>query len=192
MSTPVSTPVATPMGVSPDPHSLTPAATPSEMLATEAANDPDAHLVDTTDETYCLIMAHRINLIPAQDDFFQALASGLLVKIPPAVPTKDPFEPSDILGPTTTRFIALHLLSCRASAKQSDSLGASNLPHNPMFPKNTTDSILREYLGSFRGLGLLSRLRGIPGSMSGLIPWHILAAVKAVEGLDSMFGTEKM
>jgi mediator of RNA polymerase II transcription subunit 13 len=180
------------MGVSPDPHSLTPGATPSELLAADAANDPDAHLVDTTDETYCLIMAHRMNLIPGQDDFFQALASGLLIKIPPSVPTKDPFEPSELLGPLMARYIAVHLLSFRASAKQADSSGSSSQAHNPTFPKNTTDGILREYLGSFRGLGLLSRLRGMSGSMSGLVPWHILATVKAVEGLDGMFGMEKM
>jgi len=79
-STPVSTPQA---GVSPsDPGpGLTPAATPSaDPSAMDPAADPEARLVDVTDETWGIVLAHRLHNSYSTTQFSPALISGLLVK----------------------------------------------------------------------------------------------------------------
>ncbi|PVI02871.1 hypothetical protein DM02DRAFT_653184 [Periconia macrospinosa] len=74
------TPGSTPQGVvSPD-HGLTPAATPSAENNTDPTTDPEARLVDATDETWGIILAHRLHNSNATNEFRPALISGLLVK----------------------------------------------------------------------------------------------------------------
>ncbi|UPX20448.1 mediator of RNA polymerase II transcription subunit 13 [Ascochyta rabiei] len=77
------TPAATPgAGVSPDPTlGLTPAATPSAVdTAADLTQDPDARLLDVTDETWGIILAHRLHNSNSTNQFNPALISGLLVK----------------------------------------------------------------------------------------------------------------
>lgn len=78
-NTPGSTPQA---GVSPDPTvGLTPAATPSaDAGSTDPSADPDARLIDVTDETWGVILAHRLHNSNSTNQFNPALISGLLVK----------------------------------------------------------------------------------------------------------------
>ncbi|KAH7397340.1 mediator complex subunit 13 C-terminal-domain-containing protein [Pyrenochaeta sp. MPI-SDFR-AT-0127] len=78
-NTPGSTPQA---GVSPDPTvGLTPAATPSaETITTDPSADPEARLIDVTDETWGIILAHRLHNSNSTNQFSPALISGLLVK----------------------------------------------------------------------------------------------------------------
>jgi mediator of RNA polymerase II transcription subunit 13 len=167
---------------------MTPAATPSESTAAEASNDPDAHLVDITDETWCVVLGHRINLQAGPSEYHQSLSSGVLIKVPPSAPTPNPFSSCETIDSSSVECIMIHLLWARNSAKSHD---PSTGVWSHAVPKTTTDGILREYLGLFRNLGLLAKVRGMTGSRTGLIPWHILAAVKAVEGLDLVFGTER-
>ena len=44
--------------------------------------------------------------------------------------------------------------------------------------------MLREVLGMYRNLGLLSKVKGL--DPSGLVPVHIVAALKGAEGLDGL------
>lgn len=77
-NTPGSTPQA---GVSPDPSAgLTPAATPSAEPSTDPSTDQDARLIDVTDETWGIILAHRLHNSNSTNQFSPALISGLLVK----------------------------------------------------------------------------------------------------------------
>ena len=81
------TPAATPgAGVSPDPTlGLTPAATPSAIdPPADPTQDPDARLVDVTDETWGIILAHRLHNSNSTNHFNPALISGLLVKRGPS------------------------------------------------------------------------------------------------------------
>jgi mediator of RNA polymerase II transcription subunit 13 len=74
------TPAATP-GVSPgDGVGLTPAATPSAADPVDPTQDPDARLVDVTDETWGIILAHRLHNSNSTNQFSPSLISGLLVK----------------------------------------------------------------------------------------------------------------
>ena len=79
------TPAATPgaAGVSPDPTiGLTPAATPSATSEPplDPTQDPESRLVDATDDTWGVILAHRLHNSNATSVFSPALISGLLVK----------------------------------------------------------------------------------------------------------------
>jgi mediator of RNA polymerase II transcription subunit 13 len=104
------TPAATP-GVSPDPTlGLTPAATPSAAEAPDPTQDPDARLVDVTDETWGVILAHRLHNSNSTTQFSPALISGLLVKRGPSgatgsAPAPDHSERED--GPIT---VAVNIL----------------------------------------------------------------------------------
>lgn len=62
--------------------------------------------------------------------------------------------------------------------------------HRPM-----ADSILRDYLVLFRNLAELGRVRGVgggtetDGELEGVLPWHVLVALRGVRGLQGVFGT---
>ncbi|QDS72487.1 hypothetical protein FKW77_010008 [Venturia effusa] len=83
-TTPVSTPQA---GFSPDPHSLTPASTPSanvEPAVADPANDKDAHLVDRGDEVYGFVSGCRVNILSGKGEYRLSLSSGYMFRSPTA------------------------------------------------------------------------------------------------------------
>lgn len=185
------TPVGTPRpGVSPDPGSLTPAATPSEITVNEAVNDADAHLVDTTDDTWAIILAHRLNLRSGPRQHRQSLASGLLIKVPPSTSAQNPSNHEEVLDQSRVPCIAVHLLWGRNQGKLPDHQDKA-WNHPATVSKGLADSLLREFLVLFRNLALLAKVRDIKDWMGGLIPWHVLVASKAVDGLDAVYGMEK-
>jgi len=207
--TPIGTPNTQP-GVSPDPSAQTPAAgTPSEntTIADAASNDPDAHLVDMTDETWTIILGHRVTLptpsATSHTDFLQALSSALLIRVPPTAPASNPFNPAEILDPFQAPCVALHLLWARNSAKSSvvSSVGPDTPPTTPSgasatgnpsaVPKAASDNIMRESLAYLRNLALLAKVRGVKDGKAGLIPWHALIAARGVDGLDGVYGLER-
>jgi mediator of RNA polymerase II transcription subunit 13 len=177
-------------GTSPDGGAPTPAPTPSDTAAAEIAGDPDAHLVDATDETWGLILAHRLNLRATAAGYYQSLSSGLLVKIPPAAPTEGPFggPGADAVRPDVVKCVAVHLLWAHNSAKSQEQHAWG---HSSSVSKPHADGVLREYLGHFRNLALLAKVRNLDDGRAGLVPWHVLVAVRAVEGLDAVYGTER-
>lgn len=222
------TPVSTPQGVSPSDPSAGAAATPSEV-ATDAANDPDAHLVDTTDETWAVVMSHRLNNSNSLTDWRPALASGFLIKrggdgtSAGASTSTSNIEEATIPGPITVGVNVVWIGSSRvASQNQNSSQNSAQTPVStpsvtmpgtpfppggvPTMTQNqpqaapaaasaaaaiggmrggpSIDPLLREYLHYYRGLGLLARVRGMRGTKGGAVPWHIVAAVNAVRGLE--------
>lgn len=46
--------------------------------------------------------------------------------------------------------------------------------------------MLREVLSMYRGLAALARLRGIVDRVKGVLPWHVAAARKAGDGVNSL------
>ncbi|TID13244.1 hypothetical protein E6O75_ATG10317 [Venturia nashicola] len=83
-----STPVSTPQpGISPDPHALTPASTPSanvDSAAADPANDRDAHLVDRGDEVFGLISGCRVNILGGRGEYRLSLSTGYMFRSPAA------------------------------------------------------------------------------------------------------------
>ncbi|KAF1938159.1 hypothetical protein EJ02DRAFT_32338 [Clathrospora elynae] len=223
-TTPGSTPQA---GVSPDPAvGLTPAATPSADSAVDPSADPEARLVDVTDETWGVILAHRLHNSHSTTQFSPALISGLLVKRGETQatsnsishPLPDPEQGPIVLGVNflwigavgSTRAATSPFPPSSASISSSDvpSPGSTNpyasnpgtnveggqrnttsllwTPSPPM--RNTAEGLLKEVLGQFRALGLLAKLRGMRGTRGGVVPWHVVAAKRGVEGLGKVMG----
>jgi mediator of RNA polymerase II transcription subunit 13 len=205
-NTPGSTPQA---GVSPDPTTgLTPAATPSADSASDPSLDPEARLIDITDETWGIILAHRLHNSPSTNQFSPALISGLIVKRGETHATKNSINhpiPDPMPGPITT---AVNILwigavgSTRAATSPfppespggnapspSPERSASSLMWTPTVQTRTTaENLLKEVLAQFRALGLLAKLRGMRGTRHGSLPWHVVAAKRGVEGLSRVVG----
>lgn len=202
-----STPVSTPQpGVSPDQHGLTPAATPSDLIS-DPSTDPDARLIDITDETWGIILSHRLHNSNSAVEYRPALISGLLVKRGDSCAATSPSQPSDIgRGPIV---IGINILwvgaigGTRAGSSPFNSPatgdgvspGGMGMQGNTersstsmswtstAQSRSTAENLLKEVLSQFRGLGLLARLKGMRGSKHGAVPWHVAAALRAVRGI---------
>lgn len=69
----------------------------------------------------------------------------------------------------------------------------------PQIHRSMADSILKDYLGMFRNLAELARVRGVGFGFGdgdgkgvegdGVLPWHCLVALRGVEGLEGVFGS---
>ncbi|KAF2181096.1 hypothetical protein K469DRAFT_265205 [Zopfia rhizophila CBS 207.26] len=199
-NTPGSTPQA---GVSPDQHGLTPAATPSENT-TDPSTDPDARLVDITDESWGIILSHRLHNTNSTTEFRPCLISGLLVKRGPTSTTSTPRTPDPERGPIV---LGVNILwvgavgSTRAATSPFPPGTSSGDGVNPgtqgpaerqttslmwtttAQSRATAENLLKEVLGQFRALGLLARLKGVRGTRNGTVPWHVAVAVRGVKGL---------
>ncbi|KAI5243462.1 hypothetical protein E4T43_04192 [Aureobasidium subglaciale] len=169
---PFMTPAATPQAstfTSPEtgPQPCTPAeATPStqqEILQAPAPPppDPDAFLMDITDETYTLLL---------------------------------PFS-------CTKNTMLQRPLACSLLLKRGHGDGVANLPSlavdlmdvmPPRIPEGQVswltqrapETVLRETMLAFRGLGLLGRVRGVPGCEKGNVPWHLGVAICGADALQ--------
>lgn len=213
-STSTTTPGSTPQpGVSPDPTiGLTPAATPSAETATDPSADPEARLIDVTDETWGIILAHRLHNSNSTNQFSPALISGLLVKRGETYATSNSIHhpiPDPEPGPIT---IAVNILwigavgSTRAATSPfpdgvspggaypaspgpSQERSTSSLMWTPTVQtRATAENLLKEVLAQFRALGLLAKLRGMRGTRHGTVPWHVVAAKRGIEGLGRVMG----
>ncbi|KAH7069893.1 mediator complex subunit 13 C-terminal-domain-containing protein [Paraphoma chrysanthemicola] len=208
------TPGSTPQpGVSPDPAvGLTPAATPSAD-APDPSADPDARLIDVTDETWGIILAHRLHNSNCTNQFSPALISGLLVKRGETHATSNSVHhpiPDPEPGPIV---VAVNILwigavgSTRAATSpfppSTDGVSPGGVPPSPAAQERSTSSLmwtptvqtrataenlLKEVLAHFRGLGLLAKLKGMRGTRHGTLPWHVVAAKRGVEGLGKVTG----
>ena len=129
----VSTPVSTPQpGISPDPGSATPA-TPSaaDGTAEAIANDPDAHLVDVTDETWAIILAHRVNVSGDMREYRPSLSSGLMIKVAVDAASTTPFTDSDTDEAPAPLFAAVHLLWVGGASRGPQNNSNSSTPSSP-------------------------------------------------------------
>ncbi|KAF1976923.1 hypothetical protein BU23DRAFT_626576 [Bimuria novae-zelandiae CBS 107.79] len=202
-NTPDSTPQA---GVSPE-QGLTPAATPAVETPADPTSDPDARLVDLTDESWGIILAHRLHNSHSINEYRPALISGLLVKrgtspahpAPPSSP--DPLPGPIIIGVNILWMGAVNPTRAATSPFPSSSDGISpggqaQSPGPGQEPRYNSltwtptpqaraaaENLMKEVLGQFRGLGTLARLRGVKGSRHGAVPWHVAVALRGVRGL---------
>ncbi|KAF2870294.1 mediator complex subunit 13 C-terminal-domain-containing protein [Massariosphaeria phaeospora] len=207
------TPGSTPQpGVSPDTQSLTPAATPSADTTNDPSADPEARLVDTTDESWGIMLAHRLHNSNSTVEFRPALISGLLVKRGETYATSastfhqipDPERGPIVIGvnilwigmvnstraatspfPPAASGEGISPGAGAGAAPNPMERGASNMSWTPTAQSRATaETLLREVLAQYRGLGLLAKLKGMRGTRHGTVPWHVAAAVRGVNGLS--------
>jgi mediator of RNA polymerase II transcription subunit 13 len=181
--TPGSTPQGTAMTVSPDAsgQAAPPTPAPTDATPSNPENDPDAHLVDVTDESWAMLLApsftssisHRAE--DATSPRAAAMAKGVL------------FRRGN--------------LSQHASSDKLESLGVSLHWDIRMRPNGAVDEgpvrqaevTLREVLRMYRNLGLLGRARNVNGASGPvvraaggerMVPVHLAAATRAAEALS--------
>lgn len=182
--TPVSTPQQSgPVTVSPDasgqPATAPPTPAPSETAAAIAEQDPDACLVDVEDETFSVLLDPSIGkcaFLSSSDTPDQAipLAYAALVKRGSPISSNLPIAGTSLLWTLRVRPV---------KAGSGCIIDEGSARHAEM--------MLREVAGMFRGLGLLGKHRGIDGvdgKGRGLVPVHVLVALRAVRGLEGMVG----
>ena len=174
-----SSPVPTTTHDTPTPTPLTPAADPTIMPC-----DPSAKLYDVSSDTWSLIFppfltdlppssgqgtTRQVNLSLNHISTCRPLLSGYLLK-------RTDLSPS---ASTTSSLLAtmVHLIHTAGSGGQQRT-GFDNLEQG----------LLEDILGMYGALGALARLRRVvsAGEGSGLLPWHVLAAMKARMGLLGM------
>ncbi|KAK3699822.1 mediator of RNA polymerase II transcription subunit 13 [Vermiconidia calcicola] len=187
--TPVTTPQGSNVTVSPDASGISSNAplTPvsSDNTANIAEADPDAHLVDLTDESWGVVLSpavtsessHGDSLSNSVDGFSSRLAQGLLCK------RGDLHLPSSD-GRLRTLGVTVHW---DIRTRQG-----SNVDEGPA---RQAEATLREVLRMYRSLGLLAKLRNLSAAggkdgnarhTCGIAPIHVLSAVTGAEALNGL------
>ncbi|KAF2452879.1 mediator complex subunit 13 C-terminal-domain-containing protein [Lineolata rhizophorae] len=239
----------------PDPGTLTPSATtattpsattgsaaptsglPDPFAQTDvtsgALSDPEARLIDLSDDAWGLLLGHRRNVARGLGSWRPALLSGVLAKrgrgsatAPTswdggagAPDTASSLEDEDMVTPGL-QLVGVNVVwatgFARAAAGHAGGpvglgpQGADGAPaqahqqlqhQGPLAPQTQQQQqaavalrggnlegglreLLRELLTMYRGLGVLAKVRGMRGGRGGVVPWHVLAAVRAVKGME--------
>ena len=72
-----------------------------------------------------------------------------------------------------------------------DEKGVVPLEVNLVHAQKPYEPLLKEIMSMYNGLALLSRIRGMASQLSGLLPLHVAACVKANHGLNSTMAYEQ-
>ena len=159
--TPVSTPQASQTSIlSPEPAS-TPTRDNNSSIATTGDSmepDVDARLLDFTDQSWGAVLSHRLHNSNSLLELNTALISGYLIKRGGANLDDPPVV------------MEVNIVHCEVVGN----------------PRTFHESLLREILVYYRGLGTLARARGIVDGTKDVRPWHIAAAEKAVKALYAL------
>ena len=173
-----STTRATSFTVSPDASGQTnapPTPAPTETLGED---DPDAHLVDTTDESWGVLLAPAYACSSSAgrtEPISTGLASGLLFR-------RGNLQSPDSEGRLESLGVTLHWdIRIRPSGVVDEG------------PPRQAEVTLREVLRMYRNLVLLTKVRSLDASAGGgggalgnnrMLPVHVACAVKAAAALD--------
>ncbi|TKA68221.1 hypothetical protein B0A49_09252 [Cryomyces minteri] len=167
--TPVSTPQA--LTVSPDAGGIggggNAPMTPATLAASASGGamdepDSDAHLVDLTDETWGVILAHKLHNTHSLGVWAPGLISGLIVRR----------DGHNAQGKVPA--ISVNVLWISAAAGGRVAIG-----------RRAEEALLRELMIMYRGLGLLARVKGVTvGDGEACVPWHVAAALRGARALE--------
>ena len=173
--TPVSTPSAaamtsspeqftasTPIPPTPGASGLLTAPTPpdqssqSQAHGFDAITDPDATLVNLTDECWSLILPFGLNNSHSSLDSRPALRSGFLLK------RRGPRDSDGLVA------LGVNLIYTSADPTKAEQ-----------------KALLREILGQWRGLHTLTRTKGLGGPDS-VLPWHVRTVMKGCKAVSDV------
>ncbi len=176
--TPATTPQASGNTASPETTGSATVATPTPAASDTAPGatadtDPDAYLVDISDESWGMLLSPDFNssiaMSPSDTRDGTCLATGLLLR-----------RGSAGLNAAEQRMEALCVrihwdIRMRPGVNIEDG------------PQRQAEATMREVLRFYRGLSLLSRLRGMvspEGGQVSMLPLHVLSAKRAAKALD--------
>jgi mediator of RNA polymerase II transcription subunit 13 len=184
------------MGAGNAPVTAPPTPAPSEAASSILEADPDAHLIETEDETWGMLIDRDVasTLHPSKGwpesvvkrpSHIAALSHGILIKRGKTSGTISSFaaeRPFPCAG-------ASLIWTLRVRPK-NDRQGAGERPNVDEGSARHAEVMLREVLGMFRNLGMLSKVKGL--DPSGLVPVHVIAALQGAEGLNGLLREEHM
>ncbi|GAB7329248.1 hypothetical protein MBLNU13_g01057t2 [Cladosporium sp. NU13] len=172
------------------PVTAPPTPAPSETASNILEADPDAHLIETEDETWGMLidrdvasalrpLKSRSGSVMKRPSHIAALSHGVLIK---RGKTSDAVSSFAAERPYPCAGASL-IWTLRVRPK-SDRQGGGERPNVDEGSARHAEVMLREVMGMYRNLGLLSKVKGL--DPSGLVPVHIVAALRGAEGLNGL------
>ncbi|KAI9691173.1 MAG: mediator of RNA polymerase II transcription subunit 13 [Bathelium mastoideum] len=172
IGTPVSTPTPTADGSSAAPS-------PSAAADNQIESSPDSRLIDQADETWGAVLGTRLRTSPVLGDWSPSLISGLLVK------RGDSSHPPEASLSRRMPCIAVHVNWIGNNAASAASSGISSSSSAPLpGTMRSYEMLMKEVLNMYRCLGTLAKVKFMDDGMGGVVPWHILAAMRGANALD--------
>lgn len=172
----VATPVSTPT-TSVDHASAAPS--PSAGADGFLESNPDSRLLDQTDETWGVVLGIRMRTSNVLGEWCPSLISGLLLK------RGDINQPVDPAFRKQMPCIAIHISRVVNNAASVGAPGINASSPAPLLSSmRHYELLMREVLSMYRNLGTLAKVRFIDDGMGGILPWHIMAAMKGAKALD--------
>ena len=173
-----------------------PTPAPSEAASGTIEADPEAHLIEIEDETWSMLIerdvASTLRPLPtnwtrptasSQQENIEALAHGVLIKRGATNSSSNTSNSSKTRPyPCAGASLAWTLRVRPKSERQ----GTGERPNVDEGSARHAEVMLREVMGMYRNLGLLSRVKGLDAT--GLTPVHIIAAARGAEGLNGLLG----
>jgi mediator of RNA polymerase II transcription subunit 13 len=162
--------------------------TTSAVADSTADLGPDATLVDVSDETWALVLQHRLHNTHSLVAHCPALASGLLVRRGGPLHDERPVS------------LAVSILYYAPSPAVAPGPGPDPGPgftQQQQQRKQQQQQHLRDVLAMYRGLAVVAQFKrvivvapagegGDECAMRNVVPWHLAAAIRAQEALSSL------
>jgi mediator of RNA polymerase II transcription subunit 13 len=172
-----------------------PTPAPSEAASGIIEADPEAHLIETEDETWGMLVDRDVAsslrplptnwtqpISPNQQNNIEALAHGVLIK-------RGALNNSSSSNSSKTRPYPCAGASLAWTLRvrpKSERQGTGERPNVDEGSARHAEVMLREVMGIYRNLGILSRVKGLDAT--GLTPVHIVSAARGAEGLNGLLG----
>jgi mediator of RNA polymerase II transcription subunit 13 len=174
-----------------------PTPAPSEAASGIIEADPEAHLIETEDETWGMLIDRDVAstlrplptnwtrpISPYQQNNIEALAHGVLIKRGALHSNENTNNTSSKPRPYPCAGASL-AWTLRVRPK-SERQGTGERPNVDEGSARHAEVMLREVMGLYRNLGILSKVKGLDAT--GLTPVHIVSAARGAEGLNGLLG----
>jgi mediator of RNA polymerase II transcription subunit 13 len=172
-----------------------PTPAPSEAAPGIIEADPEAHLIETEDETWGMLIERDVAstlrplptnwtqpLLSNQQNNIEALAHGVLIKRGAlhsnTSNTSNKTRPYPCAGASLAWTLRVRPKSERQGTGERPNVDEGSARH--------AEVMLREVMGIYRNLGILSKVKGLDAT--GLTPVHIVSAARGAEGLNGLLG----
>ncbi|KAL9087732.1 MAG: hypothetical protein Q9165_006499 [Trypethelium subeluteriae] len=175
----IATPISTPTTSATPTDNASAAPSPSTGADSLLEPGPDSRLIDQTDETWGVVLGTRMHTSAIFGDWSPSLISGLIVKRGNSSQGGNPSSSKQM------PCIAVHVSWIGNSVTSSSATGISSTSSAPLpSASRNYELLMREVLTMYRGLGTLARVRFMDDGMGGVLPLHVLAAMRGANALD--------
>ncbi|KAF2239763.1 hypothetical protein EV356DRAFT_514040 [Viridothelium virens] len=175
----VATPISTPTTSATPTDNASAAPSPSTGVDNLLEPGPDSRLIDQTNETWGVVLGTRMHTSAVFGDWSPSLISGLMIK------RGNSSQGSDSNPSKRMPCIAVHVSWIGNSVTSSSATGISSASSAPLpSASRNYELLMREVLTMYRGLGTLAKVRFMDDGMGGVLPLHVLTAMRGANALD--------